>query len=122
MANLPYQGRQLFWLGNTKETVSAFPVAAKRMIGFGLRLIQNGQTPEFAAPLRDMGSGVCELKVDSGKDTYRVIYIAKLPPGIFVLHAFMKKFKTGRSIPREIKSTILSRLNTARQIARVADQ
>jgi phage-related protein len=122
MANLPYRGRELFWLGSTKETVSAFPIAAKRMIGFGLRLVQNGQTPEFAAPLRDMGSGVFELKVDSGKDTYRIVYIAKLPPGIFVLHAFMKKSKTGRAIPREIKSTILSRLSTARQMAKVADR
>ena len=122
MANLPYRGRELFWLGSTKETVSAFPIAAKRMIGFGLRLVQNGQTPEFAAPLRDMGSGVFELKVDSGKDTYRIVYIAKLPPGIFVLHAFMKKSKTGRAIPREIKSTILSRLSTARQMARVLDR
>lgn len=102
--------------------MSAFPIAAKRMIGFGLRLVQNGQTPEFAAPLRDMGSGVFELKVDSGKDTYRIVYIAKLPPGIFVLHAFMKKSKTGRAIPREIKSTILSRLSTARQMAKVADR
>jgi phage-related protein len=117
MVNLPYQGRGLFWLGSTKETVSAFPVAAKRMIGFGLRLVQNGQTPEFAAPLKDMGSGVFELKVGSGKDTYRVVYIAKLPPGIFVLHAYMKKSKVRRSIPREIKSTILSRLNAARQMA-----
>ena len=122
MANLPYRGRELFWLGSTKETVSAFPIAAKLMIGFGLRLVQNGQTPEFAAPLRDMGSGVFELKVDSGKDTYRIVYIAKLPPGIFVLHAFMKKSKTGRAIPREIKSTILSRLSTARQMAKVADR
>jgi phage-related protein len=122
MANLPYEGRELFWLGSTKETVSGFPVAAKRLIGFGLRLIQNGPTPVFAAPLRDMGSGVFELKVDSGKDTYRVVYIAKLPPGVFVLHAFMKKSRTGRSLPREVKSTILSRLSTAREMARVADR
>jgi phage-related protein len=65
---------------------------------------------------------VFELKVDSGKDTYRVVYIAKLPPGVFVLHAFMKKSRTGRSLPREVKSTILSRLSTAREMARVADR
>jgi phage-related protein len=117
MANLPYQQRELYWLGSTKETISAFPLAAKRVIGFGLRLVQNGQTPEFAVPLPEMGSGVFELKVDSGKDTYRVVYIAKLPPGIFVLHAFMKKSKAGRSIPREIKNTIRSRLTTAQRMA-----
>ena len=117
MANLPYSTMQLFWLGNTKETVSGFPITAKRVLGFGLRLVQNGETPEFALPLRDIGSGVSELKADSGKDTYRVVYIAKLPMGVFVLHAFMKKSKTGRSIPNEIRQTIITRLKQARQLA-----
>lgn len=58
-----------------------------------------------------------ELKANSGKNTYRVVYIAKLPKGVFVLHVFMKKSKTGRSIPNEIKQTIVARLKQAMQLA-----
>ncbi len=105
-------------MGNTLETVSNFPVAAKRSIGFGLRLVQNGQTPDFAVPLPELGSGLFELKVDSGKDTFRLVYLAKLPRGIFVLHAFMKKSKTGRALPNEIKRTILARFRTALEVSR----
>ena len=43
MANLPYNAKDLIWLADTKETVSNFPAGAKRPIGFGLRLVQNGQ-------------------------------------------------------------------------------
>ncbi len=77
-------------------------------------MVQNGQVPDFALPLKDMGSGVTELRVDSGKNTYRIVYIAKLRLGVFVLHAFLKKSKTGRAIPGEIKRTILARLKVAR--------
>jgi phage-related protein len=118
MANLPYSAKDLTWLADTKETVSNFPAGAKRPIGFGLRLVQNGQTPEFAVPLRDIGPGVFELKVDSGKNTFRLVYIAKLPPGIYVLHAFMKKSKTGSAIPKEVRRTILARLQAALELSR----
>ena len=98
MVKLPYTTKELIWLGNTKEAVSSFPVGAKRVLGFGLRQVQNGETPAFAVPLSGLSSGVYELKMDSGKNTFRIIYIAKLPFGVFVLHAFMKKSKTGRSV------------------------
>ncbi len=117
MVNLPYSTRQLVWLGNTRETLSAFPIAAKQVLGFGLRQVQNGETPESAVPLKGIGSGVYELKANSGKDTYRVVYIAKSPKGVFVLHAFMKKSKTGRGVPNEIKQTIVARLKQAMQLA-----
>ncbi|MCI0430612.1 MAG: type II toxin-antitoxin system RelE/ParE family toxin [Rhodospirillales bacterium] len=117
MVNLPYSTRQLVWLGNTRETLSAFPTTAKKVLGFGLRQVQNGETPEFAVPLRGIGSGVYELKANSGKDTYRVVYIAKLSSQVFVLHAFMKKSKTERSIPNEVKQTIVARLKQAMQLA-----
>jgi len=117
MVKLPYTTKELIWLGDTKEAVSSFPVGAKRVLGFGLRQVQNGETPAFAVPLSGLSSGVYELKMDSGKNTFRTIYIAKLPFGVFVLHAFMKKSKTGRSIPNEIRKTIRTRLQQARQLA-----
>ena len=117
MVNLPYSARQLVWLGNTRETLSAFPIAAKKVLGFGLRQVQIGEIPEFAIPLKGIGSGVYELTANSRKDTYRLIYTAKLSSQVFVLHAFMKKSKTGRSIPNEVKETILARLKQAMQSA-----
>ncbi|MGH7186100.1 MAG: type II toxin-antitoxin system RelE/ParE family toxin [Pseudomonadota bacterium] len=121
MVNLPYSTRQLVWLGNTRETLSVFPIAAKKVLGFGLRQVQIGEIPEFAIPLKGIGSGVYELKANSRKDTYRLIYTAKLSSQVFVLHAFMKKSKTGRSIPNEIKQAIVARLKQAMHSASGAE-
>jgi phage-related protein len=63
-----------------------------------------------------LGSGVFEFKAESGKDTYRLVYLVKLRAGIFVLHAFMKKSKSGRAIPKEIKRTISARLKAVREL------
>lgn len=38
-----------------------------------------------------LGKGVEEIRVWVESGTYRVIYIAKLPEAVYVLHAFQKK-------------------------------
>ena len=43
-----------------------------------------------------VGIGVNELRIDVG-DAYRVIYVAKFPEAIYVLHSFQKRTrKTAR--------------------------
>jgi len=105
--------RPLVWLGDSKETLSGFPVGAKRVLGYGLRLVQNGETPPIAKPLTAHGAGVFELKADAGKDTFRVVYVVKLVKAVYVLDAFMKKSKSGKAMPREIVNRIRERLKRA---------
>lgn len=115
MAKLPYKTSDLFWAGDSREQLSAFPMTVKRGFGFALRLVQNGLTPDNAVPLTGLGSGVFELKDNARGDTYRVVYLIKLRKGVYVLDAFMKKSKSGRALPREIRARLQQRIIDARR-------
>jgi phage-related protein len=59
--------------------------------------------------------GVYELVENFDKDTYRVVYIAKLKSGVYVLHVFKKKSKKGASLPKPDMEVIMQRLKRAVQ-------
>ncbi len=114
MANMPYVTRDLFWVGDSKEQLSRFPQSTKVQLGFALRQVQNGATPDIAKPLTGFGGGVFELGAAGRDNTYLVVYATKLKGGIFVLDAFVKKSKTGKRIPQQIQQRIRQRLKDAR--------
>ncbi|HVM80712.1 MAG TPA: type II toxin-antitoxin system RelE/ParE family toxin [Stellaceae bacterium] len=116
MANLPYSSRPLIWLGDSREALSSFPVAVKRVLGYGLRLVQNGETPAFAKPLRGLGAGVYELKADIRGDAYRTVHLVKLSRAIYVIDAFQKKSRQGSKTPREIRDRLEGRIKRAREM------
>ena len=64
------------------------------------------------------GSSSSKSGITSQLPVGRLVYVAKLPPCVFVLHAFMKKSKTGRSIPNDIRRTILRRFKSALELSR----
>lgn len=109
MANLPYSTRALLWIGSSKDDISAFPPAAKTVLGFCLRLVQNGATPDNATPLPQFGRGVFELGTAAGGNAYRVVYVLRLRAGVYVLDEFVKKSKRGKAIPQEIREGIARR-------------
>jgi phage-related protein len=108
--------RALGWLGRSLEDLSAFPADVKRAFGFALREVQRGETPPDAAPLTQFGSGVYELKESYDGNAFRSVYIVKLKSAVFVLHAFKKKSKSGKAMPREDVAVIEQRLKRAREM------
>lgn len=108
--------RPLVWLGDSREKISAFPIPAKKKMGFALRVVQEGETPGIAKPLQGLGAGVYEIRQNAGKNTYRVVYAVKLKKAVYVLDAFMKKSKSGKAIPKEIRERITGRLRQAQKI------
>lgn len=116
MVNLPYKGRALVWLGDSREALSSFPKEVKRVLGFGLRLVQDGETPGFAKPLKGLGSGVYELKADAGGDAFRTVYLVKLRRAVYVIDAFQKKSKRGSRTPKEIRERLQRRVKSAREM------
>lgn len=109
--------KKLYWVGNSKKQIRAFPDEVQDEAGTTLRKIQYGQTPDNTCSLTGLGeglNGMIEIKVDYDKETFRVIYVAKLSKGIYVLHAFHKKSKSGIGIPPKEKDLIVRRYKSAR--------
>ena len=84
--------RRLFWIGTSLDDLKAFPEEVRKEIGFSLQLVQEGEKPPSAKPLKGFGgASVLEIVEDFDSDTFRAVYTVRLRSGIYVLHAFQKK-------------------------------
>lgn len=61
-----------------------------REAGYQLERVQAGKEPADSKPMPSVGLGVNEIRVRAD-GAFRVIYIAKFPEAVYVLHAFEKK-------------------------------
>ena len=82
--------RPIHWLGSSLDDIRAMPEAARRDIGVELTLVQGGDLPTDWKPIRGVGAGVMEIRVQRPGE-FRVIYVAKFAEAVYVLHAFGKK-------------------------------
>ncbi|MGB8694647.1 MAG: type II toxin-antitoxin system RelE/ParE family toxin [Steroidobacteraceae bacterium] len=89
--------KAVIWMGSSREDLRAFPADARRQAGYRLDKVQRGVEPEDWKPLDTIGQGVRELRIRESSGAFRVVYIATLPKGVYVLHCFQKKTqKTSR--------------------------
>ncbi len=110
----PEDCKPLEWARSSKNDLMAFPVEVIRAFGHDLWLVQTGQTPGSAKPLRGFGGAdVLELVDDWGGDTYRVVYTVRFKLAIYVLHSFQKKAKRGVKTPQKEIDLVRSRLRAA---------
>lgn len=86
------------------------PKVVKASFGYRLRRIQNGLAVTDAKALSQFGSGVLELREAYDTNAYRVIYVVRLKNAVYVLHAFMKKSKSGIGLPKADANLIRVRL------------
>jgi len=77
--------------GDSLDRLRAFPLDARRQAGHELYQVQKGSDPTDWKPMPTIGVGVREIRIRDVTGAYRVIYIASLPDGVHVLHAFSKK-------------------------------
>ncbi|MGO9451953.1 MAG: type II toxin-antitoxin system RelE/ParE family toxin [Candidatus Binataceae bacterium] len=101
------------WVGSSKDDISALPGPVKASLGHRLRQVQDGETPLDLKPLRQFGAGVFELRESFDKNAYRLVYVVNLKKAIYVLHAFMKKSKSGVGLPKPDAELIETRLKRA---------
>ena len=88
--------KPIVWVGDSLVRVRAFPVDAKRELGYQLERVQDEHEPADWKPMPSVGAGVNEIRARIG-GAYRVIYVAKFQEAVYVLHAFQKKSsKTAR--------------------------
>jgi len=105
--------RPVIWVGSSKDGISALPGPVKASFGHRLRQLQDGETPLDMKPLTQFGTGVFELRERFDKNAYRLMYVVNLSKAIYVLHAFMKKSKSGIGLPKPDAELIEARLKRA---------
>ena len=113
----PITIRTVRWVGDSRERLQEFPAQVRKEIGHALYLVQTGQTPPSAKPMRGIESGVLEIVDDYDTDTYRAVYTVKVGRSLYILHAFMKKSKRGIRTPKREIDLIRRRLRRAREMA-----
>ena|GEM_PF-834952 len=107
----------LVLVGSSERDLRAFPVGAKRVAGYALRLAQQGGKHPDAKALKGYGgAGVIEIIVAFNTDTYRTVYTVACPNVIFVLHAFKKKSRRGSATSKADLDLIRQRLRRALNI------
>jgi phage-related protein len=79
------------FLGASLDDLRDFPKSARRESGFQLDKVQNGEEPDNWKPMPTIGSGACEIRVRDEAGAFRLMYVAKFPEAVYVLHAFQKK-------------------------------
>src|SRR5216683_6979129 len=80
----------LIWLGDSRDTIRAFPDDVRQRVGFQLWRVQRGLEPNDWKPMPSVGLGVQEIRIHTGTE-HRVLYVAKFAEAVYVLHAFEKR-------------------------------
>lgn len=94
---MPETAKPVEFCGSALADLRAFPDAARREAGFQLDRVQRGRDPEDWKPMKDIGTGVREIRIRAADGAFRVIYVTKFADAVFVLHCFQKKSqKTSR--------------------------
>ncbi len=114
--------RDVRWVGDAKENLQGFPNQVRKDIGHALYLVQTGQTPPTAKPMRGIESGVFEIVDDYDTNTYRAVYTVKIGRSLYVLHAFQKKSKRGIATPKREIDLIKRRLRRAKELAKQEEE
>ena len=115
----PVQKRRLEWIGSTKKDLLALPEEVVDVFGYALYLAQTGSKHDQAKPLRGFGSaGVLEVVENRRGDTYRAVYTVQFAVGVFVLHVFQKKSKSGIATPKPNLDLVRNRLKVAAKRAK----
>jgi phage-related protein len=109
-ANSP---KPVVWLGSSQKDLREMPEHVRSEFGHALYLVQDGDTPAIAKPLKGFGGGVLELVEGYDGDAYRAAYATRLAGVVYVLHVFQKKSKTGIATPKPDLELIRSRLRAA---------
>ena len=112
----PPSARPIIWIASSKEDLSVLPREVKASFGSRLYELQRGKTPLDMKPLTQFGAGVYELRESFDRNAYRVMYVVNLTRALYVLHAFMKKSKSGIGLPKPDAELIAARLRRAREI------
>src|SRR5262245_50995182 len=114
MTQVPPSLKPLYWMGSTLKDLRNSPEEVKDGIGYALELVQRGEKPTNAKPVKGFGgASVLEIIEDFAGDTWRAIYTVAIADRVYVLHFFQKKSKKGIATPKKEIDLIKRRLRDA---------
>lgn len=115
---LPASTKPVVWIGPSRRELKALPREVQRTMGIALWFGQQGQLHPMAKPMKGGLAGVTEIREDFDRNTYRLMYTAKLGDTLYVLCAFQKKATSGVATPRQLLDRVEARLNQAQLLAK----
>jgi len=81
------------WRGSAFKDIKddgIFSASARREAGHQLSQVQMGIEPDDWKPFDEVGLGTKEIRINLDDGWFRVMYVAKFPEAIYVLHCFKK--------------------------------
>jgi len=106
--------KKLIWHRSSYADLKEFPPEVRKHVGFALHLVQSGEKPADAKPLKGM-AGVMEIVNRFDTNTYRAVYYTKIEDKIVALHCFQKKSKHGIATPKYEMDLIRQRLKEVKE-------
>lgn len=100
-------GKQIDWRGSSLRDLkddNVFTLAARREAGRQLSQVQAGLDPDDWKPFDEVGAGTKEIRISLADGWFRVMYVAKFPEAIYVLHCFKKKTKETSKHDKDVAS------------------
>ena len=97
--------KEIRWMGSSFDALLAFPDESRREAGFQLRKVQAGLDPDDWKSFAGMGTGAREIRIKDSSGIFRVLYVAKFPEAVFVLHCFRKTTQATAKCDKEIASS-----------------
>lgn len=112
--------KQIIWMGSSLADLVEFPENAKREAGYQLNRVQCGLEPDRYKPYDNVGAGTKEIIISEDGGQFRVMYVAKFPEGVYVLHSFQKKTQKTSDADKDIVRKRYKRV-VAERVAEKAD-
>ena len=100
MAEKPIAWRGSSWRDIKDDKI--FTLNARKEAGHQLSQVQAGLEPDHWKPFEEVGAGTKEVIIDVDDGWFRVMYIAKFPEAVYVLHCFKKKTNTTSKKDKEV--------------------
>lgn len=86
--------KPLEWAGSSLKDLKddeIFSPESRKVAGIQLRKIQCGVEPDNWKPFKEIGAGVNEIRISLPGGAFRIVYVARFPEAVYVLHCFKKK-------------------------------
>lgn len=106
--------RELYYIGTSRSDIAEFPPDVQDDMLYALNVAAAGGKHSSAKPITGFkGASVLEIVESFDGNAYRAVYTVRFKNAVYVLHAFMKKSKSGIATPRKELEMIERRLKIA---------